>query len=95
MLSYNGLARSMQLAGDDGKIRRYEYLISSKAISFLEKCVQDHPELAWYRDRLALVMRVASSKSGSALKDWQYEHPQYGNTSQGDFIPTIRGHRRG
>lgn len=35
-------------------------------------------------------MRVASGKSGSALKDLQYEHPQYGNTIQGDFIPTIR-----
>ena len=90
MLSYYGLARPMQLAGDDGKIRRYEYLISPKAISFLEKCVQDHPELGWYRDRLALVMRVARGKSGSALKEWQYEHPQYGNTIQGDVIPTIR-----
>lgn len=90
MLSYYGLARPMQLAGDDGKIRRYEYLISLKAISFLERCVQDHPELAWYRDRLALVMRVASGKSGSALKEWQYEHPEYGNTIQGDVIPTIR-----
>ncbi|ESX46833.1 hypothetical protein X760_22530 [Mesorhizobium sp. LSHC422A00] len=90
MLSYYGLARPMQLAGDDGKIRRYEYLILPKAISFLEKCVQDYPELAWYRDRLALVMRVASGKSGSALKEWQYEHPQYGSTIQGDVIPTIQ-----
>ncbi|WP_198136988.1 hypothetical protein [Nitrobacter hamburgensis] len=90
MLSYYGLARPMKLAGDDGKIRRYEYLISPKAISFLEKCVQDHPELAWYRDRLALVMRVASGKSGSALKEWQYEHPEYGNTIPGDVIPTVR-----
>ncbi len=90
MLSYYGLARPMQLAGEDGKIRRYEYLISSKAITFLEECVRDHQELAWYRDRLALVMRVACGKSGSALKEWQYEHPEYGNTIQGDVIPTIR-----
>ncbi|MCV3242079.1 hypothetical protein ABID19_005755 [Mesorhizobium robiniae] len=90
MLSYYGLTRPMQLAGDDGKIRRYEYLISSKAISFLDRCIKDHPELEWYRDRLALIMRVATGKSGSALKEWQYEHPEYGNTIQGDVIPTIR-----
>lgn len=88
-LSYYGLARPMKLKGDDGKIRRYEYLISPKAISFLDKCIADHPELAWYRDRMKLVMRVAAGKSGSALKEWQYEHPEYSNTIQGDVIPTI------
>ncbi|ESZ02459.1 ATP-binding protein [Mesorhizobium sp. L48C026A00] len=75
MLSYYGLARPMQLAGDDGKIRRYEYLISPKAISFLDQCVRDHPELAWYRDRLVLVMRVAAGKSGSALKELAVRAP--------------------
>lgn len=89
MLSYYGLARPMKLKGDDGKIRRYEYLISSRATEFLDKCITDFPELGWYRERLGLVMRVASGKSGSALKDWQYEHPEYGNTIQGDVIPTI------
>ncbi|WP_337245856.1 hypothetical protein [Luteimonas sp. gir] len=92
MLSYYGLARPMQLSGDDGKVRRYEYLVSPRAISFLEKCVEDHPDLAWYRDRLTLVMRVAAGKSGSALKEWQYEHPEYGSTIQGDVIPTIQKH---
>lgn len=90
MLSYYGLARPMKLTGDDGKIRRYEYLISPQATAFLDKCITDHPELGWYRNRLKLVLRVAAGKSGSALKEWQYEHPEYGNTIQGDVIPTIR-----
>lgn len=89
MLSYYGLARPMKLKGDDGKIRRYEYLIPSRAADFLDKCITDFPELGWYRERLKLVMRVAAGKSGSALKEWQYEHPEYGNTMQGDVIPTI------
>lgn len=89
MLSYYGLARPMKLKGDDGKIRRYEYLIPSTATQFLDKCITDFPELGWYRERLKLVMRVAAGKSGSALKEWQYEHPEYGNTMQGDIIPTI------
>lgn len=89
MLSYYGLIKPMQLSAGDGKIRRYEYLISAKAICFLDTIVEDHPELAWYRDRLVLIMRVAQGKSGSALKDWQYEHPQYGNTLHGDIIASI------
>lgn len=89
MLSYYGLARPMKLKGDDGKIRRYEYLIPSRTAEFLDKCITHFPELGWYRERLKLVMRVAAGKSGSALKEWQYEHPEYGNTMQGDVIPTI------
>ena len=90
LLSYYGLVRSMQLKGEDGKVRRYEYQISSKAMAFLDQCVADHPDLVWYRDRMTLVMRVASGKSGSKLKDWQYEHPTYGKTLHGDLIPSIR-----
>lgn len=91
LLSYYGLVQSMQLKGEDGKVRRYEYLISSKAVAFLDKCVADHPALMWYRERMTLVMRAASGKSGSKLKDWQYEHPTYGQTLHGDLIPSIRG----
>lgn len=90
MLSYYGLVQPMQLKGDDGKVRRYEYLVAPKAISFLEECVANHPELGWYRDRIKLVMRVAAGKSGSALKEWQYDHPAYSNTMYGDLIPSIR-----
>lgn len=90
LLGYYGLVKSMQLKGEDGKVRRFEYLISSKAVTFLDKCVTDHPALAWYRDRMALMMRVASGKSGSELKDWQYEHPTYGQTLHGDLIPSIQ-----
>ncbi|GAB2208879.1 hypothetical protein ROS1_56970 [Roseibium sp. ROS1] len=90
LLSYYGLVQPMQLKGEDGRVRRFEYLISGKAITFLDKCVTDYPDLAWYRDRMALVMRVASGKSGSELKDWQYEHPTYGQTLHGDLIPSIR-----
>jgi len=89
MLSYYGLVRPMQLSDGGGKVRRYEYLISAKALAFLEDTVREHPELAWYRDRLALVMRVAHGKSGTALKEWQYEHPEYGNTMHGDIIASI------
>jgi len=89
MLSYYGLVRPMQLSDGDGKVRRYEYLISAKALAFLKDTVREHPELAWYRGRLELVMRIAHGKSGSALKEWQYEHPEYGNTMHGDIIASI------
>ncbi len=92
LLSYYGLVQPMQLKAEDGKIRRYEYLIAKKASVFLDQCVTEHPELGWYRDRMQLVMRVAAGKSGSALKEWQYEHPSYSNTLHGDLIPSIRAH---
>lgn len=90
LLSYYGLVRSTQLKGEDGKVRRYEYQISTKAMDFLDQCVADYSDLAWYRERMELVMRVASDKSGSKLKDWQYAHPTYGKTLHGDLIPSIR-----
>lgn len=90
MLSYYGLVQPMQLKGNEGNVLRYEYSISPKAILFLDDCLLNYPDLSWYRDRMVLVMRVAEGKSGSKLKDWQYEHPSYGNTLHGDFIPSIR-----
>jgi hypothetical protein len=90
MLSYYGLVQPMQLKGEDGKVRRYDFLIAPRAVSFLDECVANYPLLSWYRDRMVLVTRVAAGKSGSALKDWQYEHPAYGDTMHGDLIPSIR-----
>ena len=89
-LSYYGLIQPMQFKSEDGKVRHYEYLISPKALTFLSTCVEEYKDLGWYRDRLKLVMRVATGKSGTAMKEWQYEHPAYAATVQGDFIPSIR-----
>lgn len=83
-----GFVRPMKLV-KDGENRRYDYYLYPKAFAFLETAVIQVPALAWYRDRVALAMRVAAAKSGSELKGWQYDHEEYSNTPRGGVIPSI------
>lgn len=69
---------------------RYEFLIGSTAVAFLEQAVKDQPSLDWYRRRVELAMRVAGHRSGSNLKDAQYEHDEYRTTAYGAVIPSIK-----
>lgn len=85
-----GLVRPMKLV-KDGENKRYDYYLYPSAFSFLQTAIAEVPDLKWYRDRLQLVMKVASAKSGSELKGWQYEHEEYSNTRQGSVIPSIAG----
>jgi hypothetical protein len=90
LLTYFGFVRAMQLRSDDGKTKWNEYLILPKALTFLDDAVASQPALGWYRDRMTLLKRVTADKSGSALKDEQYEIPAYSNTNLGEIIPSIR-----
>jgi hypothetical protein len=83
-----GLVRPMKLV-KDGDNRRYDYHLYPKAFSFLDTAIAEVPDLKWYRDRVRLAMKVATAKSGSKLKGWQYEHEEYSNTPQGSVIPSI------
>lgn len=83
-----GLVRPMKLV-KDGENRRYDYHLYPKAFSFLDSAMAEVPDLQWYRDRVRLAMKVATAKSGSKLKGWQYEHEEYSNTPQGSVIPSI------
>lgn len=83
-----GLVRPMKLV-KDGENKRYDYHLYPKAFSFLQAAMDEVPDLEWYRDRVQLAMKVASAKSGSKLKSWQYEHEEYSNTPQGSVIPSI------
>lgn len=83
-----GLVRPMKLV-KDGENRRYDYHLYPKAFSFLDTAMAEVPDLQWYRDRVRLAMKVATAKSGSKLKGWQYEHEEYSNTPQGSVIPSI------
>jgi len=85
-----GLVRPMKLV-KDGENKRYDYYLYPKAFSFLQTAMAEVPDLEWYGDRVQLAMKVASAKSGSKLKSWQYEHEEYSNTPQGGVIPSIAG----
>ena len=67
----------------------YEYLIAPEAGTFLERCIQDQPTFSWYRDRTNLVVEVAGLRSGTKLKESQYEVPEYRLALQGAYIPSI------
>lgn len=70
-------------------IRQHDFLVLPAAKAFLDEAVADQPILAWYRDRAALAMRVAEFKSGTVLKDTQYEDEEYKNTPFLAYIPGI------
>lgn len=89
ILSAFGLVRPMKLV-NNGSAKRYDFYIFPKAFDFLSDAVDQVPALAWYRDRVSLAMIVASAKSGSQLKEWQYSHRAYNDTPHGGFIPTIQ-----
>lgn len=69
---------------------RHEFLIGPTAVAFLEQAVKEQPSLDWYRRRVELAMRVARRRSGSDLKDAQYEHEEYRTTAYGAVIPSIK-----
>lgn len=73
-----------------GERTRYDYFLGSDAAEFLKQAVRDVPSLRWYQERVALAMRVAEYRSGSQLKDEQYEHDEYRNTAYGSVIPSIK-----
>ena len=70
-------------------IKQHDFLVLPAAHTFLSEAVADQPTLAWYRDRAALAMRVAEFKSGTVLKDTQYEDEEYKNTPYRAYIPGI------
>lgn len=89
ILNAFGMVRPMKFV-TDGAARRYEFYIYPKAFKFLADAVEQVPALSWYRDRAALALKVAVSKSGSKLKEWQYEHDAYSHTPHGSTIPSIK-----
>lgn len=54
------------------------------------------PELAWYRERAAVVARIAGDRGGKALKDRQYLQEEYAGTELNHIIVPIteRVHER-
>ncbi len=55
----------------------------------LAESLKDNVAYRWYSERMPLVVRVAGSDGGSALKDRQYKHLEYFSTRPHDPIPPI------
>jgi hypothetical protein len=87
ILGFRGLTKPMRRKQANGHI--YEYLTGPLARSFLEEAAKDQPELEWYERQTSLALRVATDKSGSALKDIHYAEEEYAKTPYGEAIPSI------
>lgn len=72
----------------------HEFLVSPKAVSLLDRMVAELPPLAWYEDRVALVLKVAGNRGGFPLKVRQHERREYHDTKVDDPIPTTAGRVR-
>lgn len=72
-----------------GRIREHLYLLTVKGRDALLQLVDMAPELAWYRDRAAVVARVAGTQGGKALKDRQYLQAEYAGTELSHVIQPI------
>ncbi|MBB3146910.1 hypothetical protein FHS21_003326 [Phyllobacterium trifolii] len=66
-----------------------DFLLSEKAFETCAAVVENFPLMNWYRERIALVLRIADNRGGKALKDRQHEQKEYHDAQVGDTIPTI------
>jgi hypothetical protein len=89
ILSARNLVKPMKKTIATGR-SQHDFLIYEAGSRFLKGAVQEQPTLKWYRDRTRLALVVAGDKSGSALKDMQYEVPEYEGTSWSAEIPSIK-----
>jgi hypothetical protein len=87
VLSMDGLVRPV-LKMTGLKVAEHDFLIFPDAFARVT-AVTGLPLWDWYAERMQLVLRVAEGRSGSALKDRQYEHVQYATTANGSPIPAI------
>ncbi|MBN9614953.1 MAG: hypothetical protein J0G35_05215, partial [Acidobacteriales bacterium] len=72
-----------------GKIREHLYLLTVAGRDALDRLASMAPELAWYRDRAAIVARVAGTQGGKALKDRQYLQAEYAGTELSHVIQPV------
>lgn len=75
--------------GDPGNVRETAYLLTSAGREAMRRLADLAPELAWYRDRAEVVVRVAGGAGGAALKGRQYLQDEYAATPLKGTIPPI------
>ena len=84
-----GLVQFDSKMAKDTRIRNKKYYITNLAVEKVEKNISELSFLRWYFDRCGLIKEFFGSKSGSELKDAQYEIEQYSNASYGHTIEGI------
>jgi hypothetical protein len=71
------------------RVREHLYWLMEAGHEVAEQLLAADPVFSWYADRADVVARLAGSAGGAALKQRQYEHPEYGSTSPLKTIQSI------
>lgn len=72
-----------------GHTRQHSYYLSERGRVVAQEMVADVPELEYYVDRVRLIVRLVGGRSGTELKDLQYEHEEYVGTIWQSRISSI------
>jgi hypothetical protein len=84
-----GLASIKRTTKADGTIGRTDFFLLESGRKAGEELAAHSSHLAWYRDRAALVARVAGGASGEELKKRQYAQAEYQGARWGQVIGPI------
>lgn len=87
-----GLAKTHRVVDPQTrKVKRTDFYLLQAGADMAQQLAAEHPLLAWYRDRAALVKMVAGKDNGSKLKKRQYNQAEYAGARHGDVITPIKG----
>jgi hypothetical protein len=75
--------------GAPGKVREHLYLLTRRGRDSFERLAASAPEIAWYKERAAIVSKLAGDKGGKALKDRQYLQQEYAETDINSIIEPV------
>lgn len=75
--------------GTPGHTRQHNYYLTEKGRSVARDMITDVPDLKYYVDRVRLLVELTGGIGPSALKNMQYEQPEYANAEWHTRIQTI------
>lgn len=75
--------------GRPGHTRQHNYYLTAAGRSVAREMVADVPELSYYVDRVALLVRLTSGYGGTQLKDIQYDQQEYAEAALNSRIQSI------
>jgi len=75
--------------GTPGHTRQHNYYLTDQGQSVARDMITDVPELKYYVDRVRLLVELTGGIGPSALKDMQYEQPEYADAEWHTRIQTI------
>ena len=79
----------VQREGVPGQVREHLYLLTRRGRASMNELAAAAPEIAWYKDRAAVVATLAGEVGGKALKDRQYLQQEYATTELKHLIAPV------